>query len=234
MPSKVHCPFHEDNTESLTIYEDHLHCYGCGKHGPLSLISDTMLSTLPPNKKIVTNGAPENVGKSVARIHALPTKEIRGLTLHYDEAGYYILWPNAQYYKKRLWGVEKGNKYRCPFGVSKPPFIAFKGITDTVIIVEGELNASTLHKYHTTGHAIISAGSCSELTKYMSTYLQYKRFIVIVDKDAPGVVGAIALRELLLKHTKYVTIHSMEIDFNDLLVKHGKEAFNDAARQMEL
>lgn len=27
------CPFHEENTPSFYVYEDHYHCYGCGEHG---------------------------------------------------------------------------------------------------------------------------------------------------------------------------------------------------------
>jgi hypothetical protein len=27
------CPFHQEKTASLTVYQDHFHCFGCGKHG---------------------------------------------------------------------------------------------------------------------------------------------------------------------------------------------------------
>lgn len=27
------CPFHEDKTPSMKVYEDHYHCFGCGEHG---------------------------------------------------------------------------------------------------------------------------------------------------------------------------------------------------------
>ena len=30
---KIICPFHEDHTPSLVIYDDHYHCYVCGAHG---------------------------------------------------------------------------------------------------------------------------------------------------------------------------------------------------------
>ncbi len=29
----VRCPFHEDHTPSLKLYEDHFYCFGCGRHG---------------------------------------------------------------------------------------------------------------------------------------------------------------------------------------------------------
>jgi DNA polymerase bacteriophage-type len=30
---KIICPFHDDHTPSLVIYDDHYHCYACGAHG---------------------------------------------------------------------------------------------------------------------------------------------------------------------------------------------------------
>jgi DNA polymerase I-like protein with 3'-5' exonuclease and polymerase domains len=30
---KICCPFHDDSTPSLHIYDDHFHCFGCGAHG---------------------------------------------------------------------------------------------------------------------------------------------------------------------------------------------------------
>jgi CHC2-type zinc finger protein/Toprim domain-containing protein len=30
---KMCCPFHDDSTPSLKIYDDHYHCFGCGAHG---------------------------------------------------------------------------------------------------------------------------------------------------------------------------------------------------------
>lgn len=30
---KICCPFHDDSTPSLHVYNDHFHCFGCGAHG---------------------------------------------------------------------------------------------------------------------------------------------------------------------------------------------------------
>src|SRR5262245_10355558 len=30
---KIRCPFHDDHTPSLHVYEDHYHCFVCGAHG---------------------------------------------------------------------------------------------------------------------------------------------------------------------------------------------------------
>ena len=41
------CPFHEDRTPSMKLYEDHFYCFGCGKHGDvISLVAE--LFAIPP------------------------------------------------------------------------------------------------------------------------------------------------------------------------------------------
>ena len=43
----VRCPFHEDHTPSMKLYEDHFFCFGCGKHGDvISLVAE--LFAIPP------------------------------------------------------------------------------------------------------------------------------------------------------------------------------------------
>ena len=35
------CPFHDDKNPSMKLYEDHFHCFGCGKHGDvIDLVSE--------------------------------------------------------------------------------------------------------------------------------------------------------------------------------------------------
>jgi DNA polymerase len=45
---KVCCPFHDDSTPSLQIYNDgddpHYHCYGCGRHGPLTDLPEVLIA----------------------------------------------------------------------------------------------------------------------------------------------------------------------------------------------
>ena len=38
---KITCPFHDDNTPSMQVYDDHVHCFGCGVH--LDLIDFVMM-----------------------------------------------------------------------------------------------------------------------------------------------------------------------------------------------
>lgn len=41
------CPFHDDRTPSMKLYEDHYFCFGCGKHGDvISLVVE--LFAIPP------------------------------------------------------------------------------------------------------------------------------------------------------------------------------------------
>lgn len=43
----VRCPFHDDRTPSMKLYEDHYFCFGCGKHGNvISLVAE--LFAIPP------------------------------------------------------------------------------------------------------------------------------------------------------------------------------------------
>ena len=43
----VRCPFHEDHTPSMKLYEDHFYCFGCGKHGDvIDLVAE--LFAIPP------------------------------------------------------------------------------------------------------------------------------------------------------------------------------------------
>ena len=41
----VRCPFHEDRTPSMKLYEDHYFCFGCGKHGDvINLVAELFQS----------------------------------------------------------------------------------------------------------------------------------------------------------------------------------------------
>jgi DNA polymerase I-like protein with 3'-5' exonuclease and polymerase domains len=45
---KIYCPFHDDGTPSLQIYNDednpHYHCFGCGAHGPLTDLPQELIA----------------------------------------------------------------------------------------------------------------------------------------------------------------------------------------------
>ena len=43
----IRCPFHEDHTPSMKLYEDHFYCFGCGKHGDVVNLT-AELFCIPP------------------------------------------------------------------------------------------------------------------------------------------------------------------------------------------
>ena len=45
--SMVRCPFHEDRTPSMKLYEDHYFCFGCGKHGDVIDLAAELFA-IPP------------------------------------------------------------------------------------------------------------------------------------------------------------------------------------------
>jgi DNA polymerase I-like protein with 3'-5' exonuclease and polymerase domains len=51
LANKICCPFHEDATPSLQIYngenDPHYHCFGCGAHGPLSDLPEKLMAAAP-------------------------------------------------------------------------------------------------------------------------------------------------------------------------------------------
>ena len=51
----IRCPFHNDRTPSMKIYEDHFHCFGCGAHGDVIRFAELYfnLSPLEAAKKLI-------------------------------------------------------------------------------------------------------------------------------------------------------------------------------------
>ena len=43
----VRCPFHDDHTPSMKLYDDHFYCFGCGRHGDVVDLTAELLS-IPP------------------------------------------------------------------------------------------------------------------------------------------------------------------------------------------
>jgi DNA polymerase I-like protein with 3'-5' exonuclease and polymerase domains len=60
---KFQCPWHADSTPSLQVYEDHYHCFGCHRHGPLS--------DLPANLAATTAGSSADEARTLAYAHEL-------------------------------------------------------------------------------------------------------------------------------------------------------------------
>ncbi len=218
------CTHHIESTPSLVVYSDGtLHCFGCGWHSQ----EDLGQTKPPPPPK-----PPENLEQSLGRISKLSSKLIRGLTLPYCELGFYLVWPNANYYLLRRWEqTEYKSKYRCPSGHPRP-LLLLKNGGRALIVIEGETNALSLQSMALANSSVMpvdicSPGSANELYRErdLTTYARYERILILADADTPGALGAIALKVALQKIGKPAEIKLMEQDANELLVSGGLEAW---------
>lgn len=222
---KIHCPGHEDETPSCHVYPDGYYCFVCGYRAPIG--AHGAHKNLQPRKD------PENVKASIQRILRLPKKPFRGLEFHYDDVGFYILWPNQMYYKKRLHGGSK--RYLCPSGTRAPLFSYERPGAENLVLVEGELNTASLvlafpnHKC-----SIASPGSCGEFERHYSSYLIYKRIIAIVDYDPAGVGHGKAFKERLMLDHREVELLAVKEDFNDVLQRGGVDEVKKEAQNLGL
>lgn len=181
----------------------------------------------------------EDLNEKMVYIRALPTETVRGLLFHFDNSGYYIIWPENDYYKLRRWTSESNSsKYYCPSGHTKPLFVIPSKIkTRNLLVVEGEINALSLSTISEAGNFdIVSPGGVGNFTdpsmiKQLNNFLYYDTIIICVDSDVAGLNGGLKLKSLLYKAAidAEVIINLMEKDFNQLLVEYGKN-FKEAVK----
>lgn len=219
--SKILCPFHEEDTPSCEVYEKDFHCYGCGAHGPLEKLGIEVKHDAKP--KFI-----ENLRKAREYIKTLPIETIRGFPFPVDRRGFYILWPDCDYYKLRLFEPGKGAKYKNPSGHSQPPFWVRRQGFQTLYLVEGEINALSVSSAHLDSD-VCSPGSASDFTSKKTESLltqlcNYANIIIVVDRDAAGTIAAIHAKAFCLRFHPKVSIVLMHQDANEILITHGKEA----------
>ena len=215
---KILCQWHDDSTPSMEVYSDWAYCFVCGT-------SVRTESLHLPADQIQSARKPADLEANLAYIQQLPKKAIRGLNLPYDSSGYYIVWPDGKFYVKRTWTGEA--RYISPRGIPRPLFTSGKK-NDTIVIVEGELNAASLKEsIGEVGVDVVSPGSAPNLSKFLDRYLAYKTIIIISDRDAVGVVYGLDLKEKLTKANKKVIYHAVKKDFNEILQTQGKEAVQE-------
>lgn len=226
MRDKIRCPFHAEETPSCVLYEERYHCYGCGKNGPLS---DLNLDLGPPKPR----KPPTNLKARRDYIATLPTKEIRGIPLKYDDRGYYLVWPDSLYYKCRLFDPADGPKYANPTGHSQPLFWARRSwpATPVLLVVEGEINALSI-KEALPEADVVSPGSAGDFLAdkqraNLTLFSRYASIVVVVDRDAAGTAAAIHLKGMLLGKVPSINIVLMEKDANQVLVDHGKRQLRE-------
>ena len=72
----VRCPFHEDHTPSMKLYEDHFYCFGCGKHGDvIDLVAE--LFAIPPYDAACKLADDFGVDTNVESVHHPAREELK-------------------------------------------------------------------------------------------------------------------------------------------------------------
>jgi len=208
MNSMINCPLHSDQHASMKIYGPVAYCFVCCMSIPTAELN--LPSSITPQTKQI-----EDVGAMMEYIKTLPTAHIRGLELPYDESGYFVVWPNGRFFKKRKnYG---STRYLAPAGHKVPLYIC-PGDSRNLLVVEGELNAQSLYNViweH--DYKIVSPGSAGEFLKHIDFYLKYDKITLILDRDAAGVVHGTHIKDILLKHRRNASLVLVKTDFNDKL-----------------
>lgn len=225
---KVLCPRHEDINPSCEVYEDGAYCYsGCGAI-PLSEIGINANEISPKPK--------EDVEASLLYVASLPSGSVRGFSFPTDKLGFYIVWPNAPYYKKRLFDPKAKTKYIGPAGHKPPLFWAAQEGSQVLTVVEGELEALSLAAAQL-GWDIVSPGSAGQFASpaLVRSCLRYDTVLIAVDNDGPGIKGAQDLASALVaKVPKLVVIYKdKERDFNKVFCEEGAPGLrNEVERRL--
>lgn len=232
MNKKYLCPKHDEKTPSAHAYSDGYKCYGCGATGPLSELG------LPPGERIEITYV-EDLPASIESIKALPKVFVRNFAFHADSRGYYLLWPDGNYYKKRIYGAEAGNKYRGPSGHPKPPFVAHSSQNSNLALVEGEFNALSLASLGLPID-VISPGGAGDFyshtgKKLLAQCVHYESIFLLVDADAAGAQAAIeAKSRLIVLGCSNVQMILLKRDFNDIHTEEGQEILRRLAISLGL
>lgn len=234
MRKRYHCPKHKEQTPSAVVYHDAYHCFGCGARGPINELG------LSANEKAEPEYV-EDLNDSISAIKRLPKRDIRGFQLHANDRGYYLLWPNDQYYKYRSFTVDTpGGKYRGPSGHRKPWFVC-SGPNDgtKIALVEGEFNALSLASLEV-GYPVASPGGAGDFYSGSARPMLletagYDLVHIIVDNDAAGAQAAIESKaRLVITGCRDVRIHLVDKDFNDVLTEKGKDGLREYATSLGL
>ncbi len=213
---KVKClnPLHTDDTPSMEVYpEGTAYCFSCGYY-----LADHDLPSVPTKPKA-------DIHKEMEHISGLTLRQIRGLYLPADEQGYYIVWPDRGYYKKRL--LDGKTRYIGPAGHRAPLFVIPGKSKETLVVIEGEINALSMSYAIGDIYTIVSPGSCNEMTKCITYCLDYSIVYVIVDKDVAGVINGLKLKDELISRKKRVQIIAKETDYNQTLQDKGSSGLKE-------
>lgn len=232
---KIECPSpdHVDSHPSCALYSDgSAYCFACC----------TYFKEVEGFQETFKKVEKEDLEQTLAYINSLPVKEIRGLSLPADNSGYFIVWPDNDFYKFRQTDSlsTEGNKYIGTRGWTKPVFVIPNrdgAIVDTCLVVEGEINALSLSKITRTVD-IISPGGAGNFTDrtmldQLHKLIYYDNVIICVDADSAGLLAALKLKKAIYASPEascMVGIVLLEKDFNQLLVEYG-ENFKDKVKE---
>ena len=72
----VRCPFHEDHTPSMKLYDDHFYCFGCGRHGDVVDLT-AELFCIPPYDAACKLVDDFGVGDSAAVVRQPAREELK-------------------------------------------------------------------------------------------------------------------------------------------------------------
>ncbi len=218
---KIRCPKHDDQTPSLQVYNNGAFCFaGCG----LIPLSDLGLK---PGEVTQEEKYVEDLDQVFLKINNLPLGDFRGFKLPHDPQGYYIVWPNHTYYKRRNFSGKP--KYKGPAGLSPPIFWVRQGTADTLLVVEGEFDALSA-ALALPELDVMSPGSTSNFNRKLLTELKpYANIILIADSDPAGIeavigLGALIHAELPGATFKRVLKASGGADLNELHTSIGIDA----------
>lgn len=199
----------------MEVYDDGSFCFSCG------WVDKSVRDT----EYIKTS--PEDVSDTLEYIKSLPKKLIRGLELPYDNSGYYIVWPDNSFYKKRVW--EGNSRYLGPRGLRPPLYLHEVQDSKTLVIIEGELNCESLYQSIPKSIlSIASPGSATEIVRHIDFYCTFPIVSAILDKDPAGVAAGVALKREMLKRNKRIDLVCIEKDYNDILQEEGTEGVKQA------
>lgn len=220
---KILCPNHKDSTPSLHLYDERAWCFVCNYSCPIEEVATA-------EQRIKIRKEPTDVRASIEFIKTLPVRKIRGLQFPVNDTGFYIVWPNLSFYKKRLTGER--TRYLGPRGI-RPPIFSYTGSNkEILVLVEGEINCMSLREaFPSTKITVASPGSASQFNQFVPFYLTYKTIYCIVDKDAAGVANGVVLKRELMKSQKRVELVALEMDFNDVLVESGTDGIKQKVKQ---
>jgi hypothetical protein len=202
------------------VYEERCYCFSCGFTCLTTEVLDAdeikELKKAPKEK--------EDAQETIRYIETLPKKRIRGLSLHSETSGFFIVWPDRSFYKKRLQREDGGSRYIGPRG-HKPPLFKYESQNRyCCVVVEGELNCMSLCLgLDGVDISIVSPGSANSLMDHTEYYLQFRLLVIVVDKDKTGVENGSELKQYLLSHKKRVILIGVDKDFNQTLQESGPE-----------